>query len=48
MFKKKHALQSLDFRVEELEFQVGMLYENFLAGGKSEKRRNYPIERGDD
>jgi len=42
MFRKKHMLQSLDFRVEELEYQVGMLHENFLAGGKSEKRRNYP------
>jgi len=41
MFKKKHALQSLDFRVEELEYQVGILYE---AVSKFEKKRNHPRE----
>ena len=41
MFKKKHILQSLDFRVEELEYQVGMLHANFSAGDKSKKKRDY-------
>ena len=41
MSRKKHALQSLDFRVEELEYQVGILYE---AVSKFEKKRNYPRE----
>jgi len=41
MFKKKHAIESLDFRVEELEYQVGILYE---AVSKFEKKRNYPRE----
>ena len=39
MSRKKHALQSLDFRVEELEFQVGILYE---AVSKFEKKETTP------
>ena len=41
MSRKKHAIESLDFRVEELEYQVGMLHE---AVSKFEKKRNYPRE----